>query len=262
MKFSYGILTKQNRCSNSHRLLKHGYNIVKTIENDRGEGVGTVYFEKNLKKKLIFDFDGTLVDSMKQYADAMIRVLEENDIVYPDDIIKIITPLGYEGATRYFINELGLDLTADATMARMTEIAINEYTNNIPAKESVAETLKELKKRGYSLNVLTASPHVMLDVCLKRNGIYDLFDNVWSCDDFNTTKADVGIYYAVAKKLNTEVENCIFFDDNINALIAGKSSGMRVVGVYDGSSADCESDIRSMSDGYVVKLSDFLDLEI
>ncbi len=63
-----------------------------------------------------------------------------------------------------------------------------------------------LKAQGYSLNVLTASPHRMLDACLKRNGIYNLFDNVWSCDDFSTTKSDVQIYHMAAERLHTTVE--------------------------------------------------------
>ncbi len=45
-------------------------------------------------KNFIFDFDGTLVDSMKQWAGKMLYVLEKNGVSYPEDIIKIITPLG------------------------------------------------------------------------------------------------------------------------------------------------------------------------
>ena len=50
-------------------------------------------------------------------------------------------------------------------------------TSNVIAKDGVVETVKELKKRGYGLNVLTASPHLTLDPCLKRIGIFDCFDN-------------------------------------------------------------------------------------
>lgn len=51
----------------------------------------------------LFDFDGTLVDSMPTYISAMLRILDENGITYGDDIIKIITPLGVNGTAEYYL---------------------------------------------------------------------------------------------------------------------------------------------------------------
>lgn len=50
----------------------------------------------------IFDFDGTLVDSMQQWSGKMLHILDENNIAYPPDVIKIITPLGDRGTAEYF----------------------------------------------------------------------------------------------------------------------------------------------------------------
>ncbi len=207
-------------------------------------------------KKLVFDFDGTLVDSMPAYGAMMLKVLDDNNVAYPDDIIKIITPLGYKGTAEYFIKNLDFPVSVDEAMKSMHEIAIYSYTYEIPAKETVPETLRALKKLGYSLNVLTASPHLTLDVCLKRNEIYDLFDNVWSCEDFNTTKSDVNIYYMVAKALGTTVDDCIFFDDNINADMTAKSAGMKVIGVYDDSSREYVDEMKRVCDGYIRSFSE------
>ena len=55
----------------------------------------------------LFDFDGTLVDSMPTYVASMLRILDENGIPYEKDIVKIITPLGVKGTAEYFI-ELGV----------------------------------------------------------------------------------------------------------------------------------------------------------
>ena len=52
-------------------------------------------------KYYLFDFDGTLVDSMPYYAKAMLQILDENGISYPEDIVKTITPLGYGGTADY-----------------------------------------------------------------------------------------------------------------------------------------------------------------
>ena len=143
-------------------------------------------------KNYLFDFDGTLVDSMPTYVSMMLRILDENGIKYSDDIVKIITPLGYAGTAKYFV-EMGLDKPVDELIATMNSYALVAYRDKIGAKKNVIEALKSLKADGCGLHVLTASPHTMLDPCLKRLGIFDLFDNVWSCDDFATTKADPDI---------------------------------------------------------------------
>ena len=167
----------------------------------------------------------------------MLRILDDNDIKYEDDIIKIITPLGYAGTSQYF-KELGIGLAKEELLKLMNEYAYEEYAYNIPAKSNVVPVLKELKNRGANLNILTASPHTVLDMCLKRIGIYDLFNNVWSCDDFNTTKADPDIYKMAAEKLGQPVENVLFLDDNYNADKTAKIAGMKVCGVFDNSSAE------------------------
>ncbi len=206
-------------------------------------------------KKLVFDFDGTLVDSMPTWSKKMLYVLEKNGITPPNNLIEIITPLGDKGTAKYFQEKLGLDKTEEEMIADMDEYALPKYAKEIPAKTGVEESLRAWKKQGYSLNVLTASPHRMLDICLWRLGLFELFDNVWSCEDFHTTKSDEGIYHAVAKALHTTVENCIFFDDNIHALEVAKRTGMQVVGVYDESSASLEREIRALANRYVCTFS-------
>lgn len=207
----------------------------------------------------LFDFDGTLVDSMPTYSAAMIKLLDDNNIKYEKDIMKIITPLGYRGAAEYFAR-IGLDMPIEEMMRHMREFALYEYSNNIPAKENVVEVLKELHKSGADMNVLTASPHIMLDVCLKRLGIYDLFNNVWSCDDFNTTKADPEIYIKAAEKIGKPIDEILFLDDNYNADKTAKSVGMKVCGVFDKSSAEYEEEIKSVSDEYIYNFKELLEL--
>ncbi|MBP3337033.1 MAG: HAD family hydrolase [Clostridia bacterium] len=209
----------------------------------------------------LFDFDGTLVDSMPSFISVMLRILDENGIKYKNDIIKIITPLGYAGTAAYF-KELGVTLSEEELLKLMNEYAYNEYAYNIQAKTNVAEVLKELKIRGADLNILTASPHRVLDVCLKRLGIFDIFTNIWSCDDFGKTKADTEIYKMAAEKIGKPIGEILFLDDNYNADKTAKAAGMKVCGVYDSSSADYINDIKSISDYYIYDFSDLLDLKM
>ena len=210
-------------------------------------------------KYYLFDFDGTLVDSMPTFCSCMLRILDENHISYDDSIIKIITPLGLNGSAEYFINNLGLNMGKEQLVLLMKEYMLDAYFHTIPAKKNVPEVLKALKAQGASLNVLTASPHITLDACLKRLGMWELFDNVWSCDDFNTTKADPQIYVLAAKKLNRSVEEVLFLDDNLNADQTAKAAGMQVCGVYDESSKDYVDQMKAATDFYIYNFQELLD---
>lgn len=212
-------------------------------------------------KTYLFDFDGTLVDSMPSFIAGVLKELDKRNCKYNDDIIKIITPLGLIGTADYFINAFDLDISIEKLVQAFKDNMANDYFYNIPAKSNVISVLRELKANGASLNVLTASPHITLDACLKRLEIFDLFDNVWSCEDFSTTKADPGIYKSVAERLNVSVNDVLFLDDNLNADITAKSAGMRVCGVFDESSADYEDQMRSVCDFYIYDFSELSEIE-
>lgn len=210
-------------------------------------------------KTYLFDFDGTLVDSMPAFVSVMLRILDENNVKYEDDIVKIITPLGYAGTAEYFI-KMGIQMSKEELIKTMNEYIRNEYEHNIQAKPNVVSTLRQLKKQGADLNVLTASPHSVLDICLKRVGIYDLFSNVWSCDDFSTTKADPSIYVMAAGKIGVPVESVLFLDDNYNADKTAKSANMKVCGVYDDSSAEYIDEMKRVADYYIYDFAELLDI--
>ena len=209
----------------------------------------------------LFDFDGTLVDSMPTFVSSMLRILDENEVPYDDSIIKIITPLGLNGTAEYYIDKLGVKMSKEQLMSVMKEYMLDAYFHTIPEKPNVISVLKELKQRGASLNILTASPHITLDACLKRLNMWDLFDNIWSCDDFDTTKADPNIYARAAKKMNTTVENVLFLDDNLNADLTAKSAGMQVCGVYDESSKDYVDQMKAATDYYIYDFKELLNLD-
>jgi HAD superfamily hydrolase (TIGR01509 family) len=197
---------------------------------------------------------------MPAYVAVMLRILEENNIRYGNDIIKIITPLGYVGTAKYYVEQLGLGMTQDDLIETMNQYAYNEYAHNIQAKTNVIETLKKLKEQGADLYVLTASPHSVLDVCLKRLGMFDLFTAIWSCEDFGTTKADPEIYKMAAERIGKPIEDILFLDDNYNADKTAVSVNMKVCGVYDMSSEVYTEEIKRISDHYIYDFSELLDL--
>ena len=205
----------------------------------------------------LFDFDGTLVDSMPTFSSVMKGILIEHGIAFSEDLIKIITPLGYHDTAVYF-RQLGVPLEKDDILKCMRERMVDAYTHLVPAKSNVIMVLQQLKQRGCSLNVLTASPHSTMDPCLNRLGISSLFDHIWSCEDFGMNKANPNIYCQAAQLIGVPVEAVLFLDDNPNADKAAREAGMKVCGVYDEFTAEFESEMRRENDYYIVDFKELL----
>ena len=203
----------------------------------------------------LFDFDGTLADSMPAWVNKMIGALKEEGINPPEDLIKIITPLGDKGAAEYLIT-LGVNKTVEEIIRYTDEIARDAYENSIPLKNGVLEFLQKTKEQGIYTAILTASPHRFIDPCLKRTKAYDLFNDVWSIEDFGTLKKDqVEIYQAVAQRIGCNLKDITFFDDNIIALQTAKKAGCKTVGVFDETSSGLVEEIKKEADKYIYSFS-------
>ena len=206
----------------------------------------------------LFDFDGTLVDSMPTFGAMMLGTLEKYGVKADPTVLKIITPLGYALTAKYFVEQLGVRADPTELVRHFYTTATEAYANSIEAKPSVPEVLRALRARGDSLHVLTASPHPMLDPCLKRIGIFDLFENVWSCEDFGTGKSDPEIYRMAAARIGVGVEEVTFLDDNYNADKSAIEAGMHVIGVFDESSAEYEREMRTVCEKYIYDFRELL----
>ena len=211
-----------------------------------------------MQKVYIFDLDGTLVDSMPVGIGIVLGFLDERGISYPDDIVTTLTPLGYKGSAKYIADHLTGGYQVEQIYEYFKTETLRAYGETIPLKANVKETLEGLKERGYRLNVLTASPQLLTDICTKRLGVYDLFENVWSIEAFGLSKADEEIYLEAAKRLGVSPEECIMADDNLNVLKTAKKVGMATVGVYDDSSKDVMEEMRAIADKYVVDFAELL----
>lgn len=206
--------------------------------------------------KYIFDFDGTLVDSMPIWTEKMLRILDREGIRYSKKLIKKITPLGDIGTAKYFKSELGVKASINEMLCEMNDFAFNKYRDSIHLKCGVLEYLTILKQKGYSLNILTASPHTLVDLCLRNNGVYDLFDNIWSSEDFGRSKDDPRIFQDVTRELKAEPCEIVLFDDNINAIRAASEIGIYTVGVYDESGDVFKDEMMKIANTYISSFTD------
>jgi len=211
-----------------------------------------------IKKHCIFDLDGTLFDSMENWPRAMIQVMDEAGLKYPDDVVNIITPLGYKGCAEYFISLGHPEKDPDVIVEQIYDYLTEDYTYKIDIKPYVKVMLESLCADGIKVYALTASPHRMVDPCLKRNGIYHLFEAVWSTDDFGRIKSDPKIYEETLQKIGIKADEVEFYDDNEIALRTAKSIGIRVIGVYDPLTEKYRNSIESFADGYVECFSEMI----
>ncbi len=209
-------------------------------------------------KNCVFDLDGTLLDSMKPAVKIVLDYLDEHGVSYEPSIVKILTPLGFRGISVYYATELGIPRTPDEIYATFTERLTKAYADEMPLKSGVIATLKGLKEQGVRLHVLTASPHAFTDICLQNRGVYELFENVWTAEDFGTLKSDVRIYSEVAKRLESNIEECVMVDDSLRVLKTAKGAGMQTVGIYEPFSDDEWEEIEKTADRSVLRFDELL----
>ena len=211
-----------------------------------------------MKETYIFDFDGTLVDSMTPAVKVLLEFLDARNVKYPDDSVKTIIPLGYKGIASYYVTEFSLKETSQEVYKTIVERLEGVYADEVLPKPEVEKTLQALKARGASLSVLTASPHEFLDPCIKRLGWEKYFDNLWSSDDFNMKKAEPFIFIEAAKRLGKQPNECIMVDDNVKALFSAKQAGLQTIAVYDSFSAEYEEEMRAFADKYAVVFDEII----
>ena len=205
----------------------------------------------------VFDLDGTLVDSMARYARGILSVLDEEGIPYEPDLVKVLTPLGYTKSAELY-QTMGVSGTVAEIVHRIENKLVEQYANHIPLKADVGEYLRKRKAEGARLYVLTASPHIVTDICLQHNGVYDLFDCVWSVEDYGIAKGDVRVYEAVAARIGCKTSDITFFDDNLTALSTGNAAGCYCVAVYDRHTEEEFSALCGAGDSFIRSFEDLL----
>ncbi len=203
----------------------------------------------------LFDFDGTLVDSMSFWGQVHMDMLINNNINCPKDYVQKITPLGNVKAGEMAIS-MGLPMTIEKYLDIINQEFYMGYTTRVQLKPNVKQMLLKLLNKGNKVNVLTASSHSYVDPCLKKHGIFEYFDNVWSVDDFSYNKSNVELYEQIAKILNVEIGQCVMVDDSVTAIKTAKLSGMRTIGVYDSGMDEYWDEMKKYADVSIKNFSE------
>lgn len=193
----------------------------------------------------IFDLDGTLLDSTGVWAQIDIDFLGSRGIDIPKDFLETIKVHNFKSGSEYVVKRFNLNEKPEDIAREWYDMAVAAYADHIGLKPNASEFLHMLKSKGIKLAVATSSDRSLYEACLKRNGIYDLFDNFTQTDEVVRGKGFPDVYYRAAEKCNAEPKNCVVFEDILRAVEAAVSGGFYTVAVADKSSAEDEEKIKS-----------------
>lgn len=208
-------------------------------------------------KGVIFDMDGTLVDSMNYWENAFIKKMKDEHLTYPDDIFNIITPMGVKDCCKY-ICQLGCNKTPEEIYNEVESAMIAQYATNIPAKPFVIEYMQKLKAGGVKMCILSASTHKMIEASAKKCEYFDFLEFIISCEEMGMSKAEPEIFRLVAEKMGLSIEDVTVFDDNSIAVKSAKNAGAEVCAVYDKTSAEYEEELKQIADRYIYTFKELL----
>lgn len=212
---------------------------------------------KNIQA-VIFDLDGTLVDSMWIWEQIDIDYLKGLGYEMPDNLRNEICHLSFEQTAHYFKNKFNISNTIEEIMDVWHNMAYNHYANNVNLKPGAREFISTLKRGGIKIALATSNSIPLLEVCLKNNGIYDLFDVITTTDEVSRGKNYPDIYLLTAKKLGISPENCMVFEDILPAVQGATAAGMKVVAVYDESSVKDKEQVKLLASHYIETYLDII----
>jgi len=205
----------------------------------------------------IFDMDGTLVDSMWVWSEIDKEYLAKHNLDVPPTLNSDIAHLSFNEVAIYFKNTFNLSYEVDEIISYWNQMAYEAYVNKVKLKPGVKEFLEALRKNNIKIGLATSNNTLLLEACLKANGIYEYFDAITLTNEVSRGKDFPDVYLLAAEKLEVNPANCVVFEDLLPALQGAKSAGMKVVGVYDEFSTEYHTDMKAIADKFIL---DYVDL--
>lgn len=212
----------------------------------------------NTIKAVIFDLDGTLIDSMGMWYKIDEEYLDSFGIKAPNNLQQEVTHLTLTETAQYFIDHFDIKDDINSIINKWHDMANFHYANTIKLKEGVLDYLKLLKENNIKIALATSSSVQLLETSLKSNGIYEYFDAISTSDEVKKSKENPDIYLLSAKKLGVAPNECLVFEDIPQAIKGAKLAGMTVYAVHDKSSDDAKEELMKLSDKYIYSFNELI----
>ena len=199
---------------------------------------------------LIFDLDGTLIDSNGIWLEVDKTFLARRGAPY--------TQAYYEGVAHTILSNcavftkeyLGLSESCEEIIAEWMDLAADRY-HHVPLKPGVRAYLDRCRAAGHPMAVFTACVPEHCRAALAAHGLGTYFEQVIYAQELGEDKRSPAIFKHVAKLLGVSPKECVLFDASLSACKAAKAAGMTVVGVYDPFFRGSQVDMRELCDQYI-----------
>lgn len=208
-------------------------------------------------KAVIFDLDGSLVDSMWIWKSIDIEYLQRFQISLPENLQSEIEGMSFHETAQYFKERFQISHSLEEIKESWNTMAWEKYTNEVSLKKGAREFLQLCRERGILLGIATSNSRELVDQVLAVQGISDLFSCVKTGCEVAKGKPAPDIYLAAAAELGVDPSHCLVFEDIVPGIMAGKSAGMKVCAVEDEYSAPKREQKKEIADYYI---EDFTEL--
>lgn len=206
---------------------------------------------------IIFDADGTLLDSMYIWDELGERYLRELGISAENGLSEKLFPMTLEESSAYLKKSYHLYGTTDDVKAGILDIIAAFYREEAIMKPGAKAFLQKLYERNIPMVIATSGDKALLTVALKRLKAELYFKEILTCSELGTSKREPAIYRAAAKAIGTDVTKTAVFEDTLFALQTAKNSGFITVAVEDSASENDKAEIQKTADYYMTNFSDF-----
>lgn len=203
------------------------------------------------KEAVIFDMDGSLVDSMWVWKDIDIEYLGRFGLDIPDDLQQEIEGMSFTETARYFRDRFGLDRSVEQIRADWNEMAWDKYRSRVMLKPGAREFLDYCRSQGIKLGIATSNSREIVDMVMEERGVADYFSCITTACEAKKGKPAPDVYLLTAQQLSVDPKKCLVFEDIVFGIQAGKAAGMEVCAVDDAYSAYQEAEKRSLADYYI-----------
>lgn len=212
-------------------------------------------------KSIIFDLDGTLIDSMKIWYQIDRQFLIENGIKNPPrEISERMKKLTIDESSELFIREFNLDCTKEYVIRRIEELVRTEYEEKIPLKPRVTDLLDFLDSRNIPYCIATATYKSLALAVLRRCGIADRFAFILTDEDYPKGKNFPDIFMGACERFGNMPSETLVAEDSLHSIETAKNVGFPVAAVYDESAEPDSVRIKSLADYYFNSVYEIKDL--
>ncbi len=204
------------------------------------------------KKAVIFDMDGSLVDSMWIWPEVDRIYMGKYNLTPPDTFHKDIEGRSYTETAQYFVETFsGLNRTVEQVMQEWRDMTIHLYATKVFPKPGAVEFLESMRRSGVKLGIATSNNREIAEAALKAQNLSGFFDSVRTSCEVAAGKPAPDVYLKVAGDLSVAPEDCLVFEDVPNGILAGKNAGMEVCAVDDPFSKPDEEEKKRLADYFI-----------